>query len=307
MTLSVGYMNEFPDFNAKGFDIVQYNQRFEKKNIIIHAHASKVSYPSHWGPLSIKCAFGGSEQYQSGARSFKVNENHFLVMNQGTVYSSYIDSQREVESFTLNITPEFERTALQSILSSDDSLLDDPYTSKAAVLRLEERVRPLDSFVVPTVRKIRDRTASFESNVTEIEQLFFELVEGLCELQRHDNNIARLSGTKLSTREEIFRRLKVAKELIDTSYSSPLTIADLSRAACMNEFHFLRQFKRAFRMTPHQLIIQCRLNGAARMLRESDLTVAMICLQVGFIDAASFSKLFRSRFGVSPNAYRDAP
>jgi AraC-like DNA-binding protein len=43
---------------------------------------------------------------------------------------------------------------------------------------------------------------------------------------------------------------------------------------------------------------------AARLLRESDLTVAEIGEQVGWPDPFHFSKMFKSTYAQSPTAYR---
>jgi hypothetical protein len=52
-------INQFPDFNAPGFDLERYYSLFLEKNVIINAVSSDVEYGDHWSPLSIKCAFRG--------------------------------------------------------------------------------------------------------------------------------------------------------------------------------------------------------------------------------------------------------
>src|SRR5437764_2968 len=115
-------MSEFPDFNAPGFDIVSYNQRFHNSNIIINASAVRVGFPEHWGGLSVKGAFGGYEYYESGDDFYAVNASNYLVFNEGRNYSSFIDSKTTVESFTINFTPELERLAWHSLSSSTSGL-----------------------------------------------------------------------------------------------------------------------------------------------------------------------------------------
>src|ERR1044071_7125355 len=100
-------MDEFPDFNEPGFDIDLYNERFYNSNVVIRASAREVQYPLHWGPLSVKCSLNGEEHYRSGDSHYAVDEDHFLVFNNGKMYSSWIDSSTQVDSLTLNITPRF--------------------------------------------------------------------------------------------------------------------------------------------------------------------------------------------------------
>src|SRR5436305_11404740 len=97
-------MKSFPDFHEACFNIEEYNKTFETKNVIIHASAKDVSYAEHWGPLSIKCTIRGNELYQCGNRVYSVDENCYLIFNDGQQYSSYIYSNTETESFTINFS-----------------------------------------------------------------------------------------------------------------------------------------------------------------------------------------------------------
>src|ERR1017187_10556117 len=105
---AISLIKSFPDFNVTGFDINEYNKKFKENNVIIHASSRSVSYPEHWGCLSVKCAFHGNESYQAGNRFYTVNDTNYLVLNEGTIYSSYIYSEFPVESFTINFSHELE-------------------------------------------------------------------------------------------------------------------------------------------------------------------------------------------------------
>jgi len=70
--------------------------------------------------------------------------------------------------------------------------------------------------------------------------------------------------------------------------------------------HFSREFRRAFGETPHQYLLTRRLERAAALLRNTDRTVADICLAVGLRSVGSFTTSFGRAFGLSPAAYRAA-
>jgi AraC-like DNA-binding protein len=102
------------------------------------------------------------------------------------------------------------------------------------------------------------------------------------------------------------RHLLRAKDLIDTRYREPLDVPALARAAHLSPAHFSREFRRAFGETPHQYLLTRRLERAAALLRNTDRTVADICLAVGLRSVGSFTTSFGRNFGVSPTAYRTA-
>jgi AraC-like DNA-binding protein len=102
------------------------------------------------------------------------------------------------------------------------------------------------------------------------------------------------------------RHLLRAKDLIDARYREPLEVPTLARTAHLSPAHFSREFRRAFGETPHQYLLTRRLERAAALLRNTDHTVADICLAVGLLSVGSFTTSFSRTFGVSPTAYRAA-
>jgi len=102
------------------------------------------------------------------------------------------------------------------------------------------------------------------------------------------------------------RHLLRAKDLVDARYRDPLDVAALARAAHLSPAHFSREFRRTFGETPHQYLLTRRLERAAALLRNTDRTVADICLTVGLTSIGSFTSSFTRAYGLSPTAYREA-
>ena len=81
--------------------------------------------------------------------------------------------------------------------------------------------------------------------------------------------------------------------------------ASLAKHAGLSAVRFARLTKRIFRITPHQLIVQTRLNAAARMLMETNASVAQIAVDCGFYDHSAFTRAFRSATDLTPTQFRD--
>lgn len=102
------------------------------------------------------------------------------------------------------------------------------------------------------------------------------------------------------------RHLLRARDLADARYFEPLEVDDLARAAGLSKAHFSREFRRTFGESPYVYLLTRRLERAAALLRNTDYSVAEICLEVGLQGVGSFTTSFKRMYGVTPTAYRAA-
>jgi AraC family transcriptional regulator len=115
---------------------------------------------------------------------------------------------------------------------------------------------------------------------------------------------ARLPALRESTRTELCGRLMRAKDHMDANFRAKLPLAAMAQIAFLSPHHFLRSFKLAFGVTPHQYLISLRLDAARHALTDGNRTISEICNDVGFESLGSFSWLFKKHFGLSPDQYR---
>jgi transcriptional regulator GlxA family with amidase domain len=104
--------------------------------------------------------------------------------------------------------------------------------------------------------------------------------------------------------QDTWRRLCRARRFMDQYFAQPLTLSQIAHQACFSSFHFLRLFRQVFNKTPHQYLVEKRLQRAKELLDASLLNVTDVCFEVGFASLGSFSSLFRKSLGVSPVHYR---
>ena len=105
-------------------------------------------------------------------------------------------------------------------------------------------------------------------------------------------------------RSASYESLLRVRELIEDQYAQPLDLDELARTANFSRYHFLRAFRRAFQVTPHEYLTRKRIERAKELLAESELTITEICFEVGFESLGSFSTLFHRMVGWSPSIYR---
>jgi len=86
----------------------------------------------------------------------------------------------------------------------------------------------------------------------------------------------------------------------------PIDLAAIARLSGLSPFHFLRSFAKTIGVTPHQYLVRCRLQQAARLLAERERAITDIALDCGFNDLSNFIRTFRRAAGMSPRAFRRA-
>lgn len=106
-------------------------------------------------------------------------------------------------------------------------------------------------------------------------------------------------------RESIPARLAGTLEFLEEEFGEPMSPIQLAKRAGLPPARFARLIKRIFRLTPRQLITQTRLAAAARLLTESEQSVAEVALACGFHDHSAFTRAFRSATGQTPTEFRN--
>jgi AraC-like DNA-binding protein len=102
------------------------------------------------------------------------------------------------------------------------------------------------------------------------------------------------------------RHLLRARDLADARYREQIGVEEMAGAAGLSRAHFSREFKRAFGESPRSYLLTRRLERAAALLRNTDRSVADICLSVGLRGIGSFTSSFKRHFAMTPTAYRAA-
>jgi AraC family transcriptional regulator len=93
-------------------------------------------------------------------------------------------------------------------------------------------------------------------------------------------------------------------ERIKQSFETDLSLDSLAAESGYSRAHFLRMFRAATHQTPHQYLLNLRLENAVQMMRERSTPLIDIAVACGFSSHAHFTNVFRSKFGILPSRYR---
>ncbi len=99
--------------------------------------------------------------------------------------------------------------------------------------------------------------------------------------------------------------VKHALNIIETEFQTGITVNDISDRLYLNRTYFTKIFKEAVKESPGAYLHSHRMNTAANLLRSKKLPTATVAASVGFADVSSFSRAFKSFFGISPGRYAE--
>lgn len=297
----ISVLTKFPEIDGRDFNLKTYLKQFNHSTLIVKAQGTNVEYDQHWGVLSIKCAFNGTEYYNRKGCTYAVSDDHYLVLNKDSLRSSWINSKNEVSSFTISFSPQLELEMLSSLKKNDEANLDDPVTISPTEIRLAEKLYKYGNDSIS--RMISDLYYNHEfMDSEELAESLIVLLQELCGNQKKvEREIREMRYIKSSTRQEIYDRLSRSKDFIISNFATEIRLEAMAEVACLNPYYFLREFKRLFKITPHKYLQKLRLEKAKDILSATDKNVVEVCQEVGFSDPSSFSKLYKKVYLSNPS------
>jgi AraC family transcriptional regulator len=255
------------------------------QNAIVSGRSTSHHLEPMAGTLSIKTTLDGCATWRTEQGRYDVSPETCLVLNQGQTYGLDVEATSPVETFCIFFKPGFlEDAAGQSF-------------------GFYERMRLTPTEIATPLRKLRSLLSEGACAGLEADEAMVELAHGLLVAESAPRERASLAHANASTREEVFRQLNRARDFALSHLHARVALDELALVACMSPFHFHRLHRQAFGESPHEFITRARIQRAARLLR-SGATVGDVSVELGFESLPTFTRLFKSRVGMTPGAFR---
>jgi len=272
-----------------------------RDSCILITRARHAEQPSAAWPLMVATARGGREWFTLERRRLAVDDDNFLVVNEGRPQASLIRSDTEVESFRVCFRAGLAAEALAALVLPVDRLLEADDAPVRSRLELSEGLRSHDRLVSPVLAYIRHQALDGCDDTAWFDEQLVYLLERL--LLGHRQIMRRMQAmpcARPGTRREIHRRVVLAIDYIESCYEHPIELETLARVACLSKFHFLRAFRSLHGMTPQDYLQRKRAYVAKRLLTTTSLPTAEVALRVGYSSPTSLRKQVRQWIGVAP-------
>lgn len=286
---------------------MRYFKELSNRNRIVSEYTcNAVSNMQDTSCYVIKFVMSGSEKCIVNSRAMSIFPDNFTAINAGTDHCSLIDSIIPVSTLAIYLNTQFVEDFNRLFFLDHEQLL--------AHTELKEKPQFVET-LYPLMGNLRYNIAHLKRQIdkgVEDEMLLNEYLHhclfGYYQIYHKeiDEKYQSLEFLKAKTRKEIFRRLLLAKEYLHGNLYKEIKLEDLAKYSCLSINHLLRTFKKAYGQSPHQYLIQLRLDRAKWLLKTTDYPSNEITRLVGFESPSSFVRLFKTCMGITPSKYRES-
>lgn len=283
---------------------MDYSRILENRNKITSTTLNQKIYTETTGNFSIRFIFSGNETCSIGRRQLSIHTDSFIILNKGTSFTSNSDPRLPVNVFSIEFDDTFLSDFTSHFLKGNKDILFDPDHS---AYQLRETIYPFKGDIkldICALKSLLDNGTVDDGLINEyLQRCLFNCYKVYNE--EIFQKAKKLNFLHFNTRIEILRRLNLAKEYLYANYNKNVNLEGLANYACLSVNHLLRTFKLAYNQSPHQFLIQLRLQRAQLLLAKTEYPVYEIVNMVGFKCTSSFIRLFRTRYKTTPLKYRN--
>lgn len=139
------------------------------------------------------------------------------------------------------------------------------------------------------------------SNMDEIEEAVRVMVENLKKKNIHGEE----TGEEKHESAASSFIVKNALAYIEENYKEKLLLADVAEKTYVSQWHLSKLLNRYTGQNFSEILNSIRINKAKEMLKDPSLRIGDIAEEIGFLDMAHFSRVFKKQVGISANQYRN--
>jgi AraC-like DNA-binding protein len=299
-------LRSLPDLAQSNVEFQNWFQsKWGRENCIVWGRTRQAEFGPCTHTLSIRAAWGGVEHCHVNGRTLAVDDDNFLILNHGQIYSTSIRSLQPVESLAICFKPELAEQVYGEVSASIEQALARGDAPGERTPDFMENLHPHENSVSPVLRFIR---AHASSGVTDEawydEQLVFLLARMQCHHQRLLEQVDRIALIRPATRREVYRRVSLATDFLHTNYSQEVDLSTLAKMAYLSKYHFLRLFTLVHGITPRTYLQRKRISVAIRLLESTRMTMSEVSASVGFAEESTLVRQMRRWTQLTPRQVR---
>lgn len=247
-----------------------------------HAACGEI-FGSHWHEhVEMHYVFQGGAMFHIDRECYEVQAGDLIIANRNELHAGYSTAVPYEASLLV-----FDPSDISRELGEKNLRFQSLIRGDATVRRMM-----MDIFTVYSEAALGYR-ALCRAKVTE-------LLVYLCRRYGAES----VSHKDTAQRRRDLERLQPALDYIEQHYAERIAVAQLASLLCLSPDRLGHLFRDGVGQAPLQYINEIRLRKAMNLLKTEEYTVTEVAQAVGFFDYNHFGRLFRRRFGCTPNQVR---
>ena len=221
---------------------------------------------------AIEYVLSGSGTIIIDGSSYSVNKGDTYILVQGKNQNYYSSSDNPLEKIWFNCTGQLAIELLKLYGLSDRVVFHNVYS-------------------YPYIEKMHKiMSENSDSSLNKASLLYHEIIQFLSKTTSAD--------------ESVLTPVNSIRNYIDCHISENIKISDIAEFLSYSPDHIIRIFKATHGITPHQYIINSKMQIAAALLRSTKKPIKEISDELNYAEVHHFSALFEKTLGVRPSVYR---
>lgn len=145
------------------------------------------------------------------------------------------------------------------------------------------------------------------SNMDELQETISAMCENLKKKGILGDEVSGDGSTEAMEHESASSSfiVKNAMSYIEENYDHKLTLGEVAEKTYVSQWHLSKLLNRHMGQSFSEILNHVRIEEAKKLLVDPSLRIGDISEQVGFLDLAHFSRVFKKQEGVSANEYRN--
>lgn len=244
-------------------------------NIPLHFHVE----------LEITYCLEGEFRIVQNGQSFNARKGDIVIVGSNVTHEYIVTNTPKI--LLLEIGPMFLKAGFQSI---SEISFRNPVFSPGSSAFYDELTSYLNELLEAQKEKTVDADFTICGDI-------YKICASIVRNNEHCSSVQR---------KKSMVEMERALELIYYHYSEDISIEKAAAITGYGKSVFCKNFKRFTGMSFHSFLNNYRISTACYLLLETDMTVDAVANAVGFKDAKSFSRVFKSITNAPPSKYRKA-
>jgi AraC-like DNA-binding protein len=305
-------LREFPEFlgrrNGGAADASRretFFARWQSESVLIGARVRYTQFGPFRHRLSIKAAWNGREHYYVGERRVAVDDDTYLILNEGQSYASAVHEHTPVDTFSVFFRSGLADEVLGALSAPPARVLENGAEPLRRTPHFAEHLRPHDATVTPLLHEILALVHAGSDDEMLYEQQLIRLLERMLDAESAFRRGAEnFDAARSTTRAELHRRVMLAADFIHSNYTRPIVLDDIAAAARLSKYYLVRLFSEVHGVAPHAFLLRKRISAARRLLTSSALDVNEVAEATGLGTRWSLYRQLRKQLGVNAQGLR---